>query len=109
MALASQKLSICGIGLFCGHAKSFHGIIIIDASLKTSDVKTKSLSELIGAFKTTSSKLIHQAELKTFHWQKSFYDRIIRNEIELFKIRQYIQNNPLKWEIDKNNPSNIYM
>ncbi len=87
----------------------FHGIIIIDTSLKTSNVKTKSLSELIGAFKTTSSKSIHQADLKVFHWQKSFYDRIIRNEIELLKIRRYIENNPLKWEIEKNNPSNLLM
>jgi REP element-mobilizing transposase RayT len=87
----------------------FHGIIIIDSSLKTSETKTKSLSELIGAFKTTSSKLIHQEKLADFYWQKSFYDRIIRNENELFKIRQYITNNPIKWEIGKNNPSNIFM
>jgi REP element-mobilizing transposase RayT len=87
----------------------FHGIIIIDPSLITSDIKIKSLSELIGAFKTTSSKIIHRTGLEVFHWQKSFYDRIIRNEIELLKIRQYIQNNPLKWEIEKNNPSNLLM
>jgi REP element-mobilizing transposase RayT len=85
----------------------FHGIIIIDPSLITVDVKIKSLSELVGAFKTTSSKIIHSTGLEVFCWQKSFYDRIIRNEKELFKIRQYIHNNPLKWEIEKNNPSNL--
>jgi REP element-mobilizing transposase RayT len=87
----------------------FHGIIIIDPSLITSDIKIKSLSELIGAFKTTSSKIIHSTGLEVFCWQKSFYDRIIRNEKELLKIRQYIHNNPLKWEIEKNNPSNLLM
>jgi hypothetical protein len=32
---------------------------------------------------------------------------IIRNEEHLQKIRQYIQENPLKWEQDKNNLSNL--
>ncbi len=35
-------------------------------------------------------------------WQKSFYDRIIRNENELNKIREYIANNLLNWELDEN-------
>ena len=63
--------------------------------------KTKSLPELIGAFKTTSSKLIHKTGLKYFQWQKSFYDHIIRDEFSLFKIQRYIRNNPVKWELDR--------
>ena len=66
-----------------------------DRSLHT---KIKTLSELIGAFKTTSSKRIHQAGLLKFRWQKSFYDHIIRNEINLNRIREYIINNPSQWE-----------
>ncbi len=65
--------------------------------------KIKSLSELIGAFKTTSSKLIHMAGLKDFHWQRSFYDHVIRGEKELREIREYIVNNPKKWELDTEN------
>jgi len=65
--------------------------------------KIKSLSELIGAFKTTSSKLIHQTGLNEFHWQRSFYDHIIRNESSLNKIREYIRKNPQNWDTDKNN------
>ena len=56
---------------------------------------------LIGAFKTTSSKLIHKTGLKYFQWQKSFYDHTIRNEISLFNIRKYIKDNALKWELDR--------
>ncbi len=77
-----------------------HGILHMvgngrDRSLHT---KIKTLSELIGAFKTTSSKRIHQAGLLKFRWQKSFYDHIIRNEINLNRIREYIINNPSQWE-----------
>lgn len=33
--------------------------------------------------------------------QKSFYDHIIRSQIEYEKINEYIETNPLKWEEDK--------
>lgn len=34
-------------------------------------------------------------------WQKLFYDRIIRNELEYQKIWEYIDTNPIKWEEDE--------
>jgi len=42
-----------------------------------------------------------------FGWQKSFFDKIIRNDDQLNKTRQYIIDNPVKWELDSNNPINI--
>ncbi len=89
-----------------------HVIIIIDPSDNVSIVtsrdmspdkkhKIKSLSEIIGAFKTISSKELHNKGLKEFKWQRSFYDRIIRNEGELYQIRKYIEQNPLSLEIEK--------
>jgi REP element-mobilizing transposase RayT len=38
--------------------------------------------------------------------QRNYYDHIIRNERELFNVRQYIINNPAKWELDRENPNN---
>ncbi|RLC54312.1 MAG: hypothetical protein DRH79_00935 [Candidatus Cloacimonadota bacterium] len=88
----------------------FHGILIIDTIVgEGRDLplqKIKPLSELIGAFKTTSSKLIHQTGLNEFHWQRSFYDHIIRNTKSLNNIIQYIIDNPKNWEKDENNISN---
>lgn len=37
-------------------------------------------------------------------WQRNYYDHIIRNENELNRIRQYIIDNPAKWELDRENP-----
>jgi REP element-mobilizing transposase RayT len=34
-------------------------------------------------------------------WQRGYYDRIIRNESELFAIRKYIINNPKNWAESK--------
>ncbi len=39
-------------------------------------------------------------------WQKNYYERVIRNENELSRAREYIVNNPMKWELDKENPVN---
>lgn len=39
-------------------------------------------------------------------WQPRFYEHIVRNKDELDKIRQYIIDNPLQWELDKENPDN---
>jgi REP element-mobilizing transposase RayT len=38
-------------------------------------------------------------------WQRNYYEHIIRNEDELNSIRQYIEDNPLKWEMDRENPT----
>lgn len=45
----------------------------------------------------------------TFAWQPRFYDHIIRNEISLNKIREYIIANPETWKKDKNNVENLFM
>jgi putative transposase len=76
---------------------------IVESSLPTK-TKIKPLSDIIGAFKTTSSKDIHLAGFLNFFWQRSFYERIIRSEEEVCKIRQYIMNNPANWDNDDENP-----
>ena len=37
-------------------------------------------------------------------WQRNYYEHIIRNENDLILIREYIINNPLKWDLDEENP-----
>lgn len=44
-----------------------------------------------------------------FGWQPRYYDWVIRSEIELHRIRGYIQGNPAKWHQDKNNSEGILM
>ena len=39
--------------------------------------------------------------------QRNYYERVIRNEKELEKIRKYIAENPAKWAEDEYNPDNI--
>jgi REP element-mobilizing transposase RayT len=39
-------------------------------------------------------------------WQRNYYESIIRDEQSLIAIREYILNNPFKWEKDPDNPEN---
>ena len=36
-----------------------------------------------------------------FAWQPRYHDHIIRNQLEMNRIADYIQNNPMKWELDR--------
>jgi putative transposase len=65
------------------------------------------LSDIIRGFKSSVTKQIINSCQASFAWQPRFYDRIIRNEKELFKIRLYIEQNPLRWELEKNQPENL--
>lgn len=40
-------------------------------------------------------------------WQRNYYEHIVRAEPELNRIRQYIVDNPAKWELDRENPNRI--
>ena len=37
-------------------------------------------------------------------WQPNYYDRVVRDEAELNRIREYIAANPLAWQYDNENP-----
>ncbi|MBU1130628.1 transposase [Patescibacteria group bacterium] len=73
-------------------------------SARTLINKKYSLSEMIRGFKSFSSRRINEVNFDSvFRWQRSFYDHIIQNDGSLYRIRKYIKNNPLRWELDRNN------
>ena len=48
--------------------------------------------------------MIHEAGHRTFGWQRNYYDHIIRDNIDLFLVEQYIELNPILWSLDIDNP-----
>ncbi len=64
------------------------------------------IPKIIGRFKMNTAKQINQLRNTPGLplWQRNYYEYIIRNEIELNKIKEYLINNPLKWELDIENP-----
>ncbi len=63
------------------------------------------LGEIIGSFKSRCVHKCIQEKLNVYKfWQRNYYEHIIRNEEELYAIREYIQNNPMNWKLDRENP-----
>ena len=95
-----------------------HGIIIIvgNADLRSppqrwtqqqTDRSKMYLSKIIHGFKSSVTRMVReQWNNHSFGWQKSFYDHVIRNDEDLYRVRAYIRNNPLNWELDRDNRTN---
>jgi len=100
----------------------FHAIIIIGENIYNTSIDTqrrdamhcvstgdyknkfgpqsKNLASVIRGFKigvTKNARKIHA----DFAWQSRYHDHIIRNDESLYRIRDYIKNNPSIWSEDK--------
>ena len=99
-----------------------HGIIIIKeygrgvlryapTNIPTNEFRSpsESLGAIIRGYKSTVTKQINELRntpgLKL--WQRNYYEHIIRNEKDLYRIRRYIVQNPLKWEFEKGYRGNM--
>ncbi|MFB2773422.1 transposase [Pelatocladus sp. BLCC-F211] len=76
-----------------------------------SDISPKpgSLGAIARSYKSAVTRRCRENGHNHFAWQSRFYDHIIRADGSLDRIREYIINNPTKWEEDKNNPANLWM
>ena len=66
-----------------------------------------SLGAIVQNFKSTSTRQVNTLRQISGLplWQRNYFERIIRDEHELNRIREYIFNNPLKWALDAENPN----
>lgn len=94
-----------------------HGIVWIDnpigangrSPLHRTNMGPKTLSSFVAGYKSTVTKQINALRRLPGVpvWQRNYYEHVIRGDTELNRIRQYIMENPLKWEFDSENPNNI--
>jgi putative transposase len=70
------------------------------------------LGDIVHRFKTMTTKRyadgVKQSGWQSFAgklWQRNYWEHIIRNEMELNRIREYINDNPTQWESD---PLNLH-
>lgn len=65
--------------------------------------RAPTLGDMVRTFKALCTYQIHRFGNTNFAWQRNYYERVIRNEPELLETRQYIHDNPLKWDTDPEN------
>ncbi len=61
----------------------------------------RSLGSIVKGFKIGVTKWFRRNTNIHNVWQRNYYERIIRNDKELYEIRKYIEQNPLKWALDE--------
>jgi len=62
--------------------------------------QSKNLASIIRGFKSSVTTYAREHNID-FAWQARYYDHIIRNDIDLNRIRTYIIDNPGNWEEDE--------
>ena len=67
---------------------------------------------MIGAYKSLTTveygRKVQAMSWAPFHgrlWQRNYYEHIIRNDAEWDRVRGYIASNPMRWEMDRENPN----
>lgn len=58
------------------------------------------LSSVVRGIKSAVTKYAIEHDIP-FAWQSRYHDHIIRNQMEMNRIADYIENNPLRWELDR--------
>ena len=87
-----------------------HIHVIIEICDRADTGPAPTIGDIICSYKTRTTGLIlkgiKEGKFKPFNkrlWQRNYYEHIIRDEKELYRITQYIQYNPLNWDKDKYN------
>jgi REP element-mobilizing transposase RayT len=123
----TQRYPEVELGAYVLMPNHFHGIIILHSdsvgarSSRPDESKTvgsscpnnkgrenraPTLGKIVAYFKyqtTTQINAIRNINIQKF-WQRNYYEHVIRNEADLAEVREYILNNPARWNEDENNP-----
>ena len=61
--------------------------------------------KMLSTARASHTKVTRESPLPHGHlWQRSYYEHVIRDDDSLERIREYISTNPLRWELDRENP-----
>jgi len=88
-----------------------HGIIFLNVGATPRGCPN--LGDIVDWYKTMTTNVyikgVKNNQWPPFNdrfWQRNYYEHIIRDEDDLNRIRQYIIDNPIRWDEDEDNPKN---
>jgi len=77
-------------------------------------VVAPALGDVVAAFKSVTTvhyirgvKTMAWPAFRRRLWQRNYYEHVVRDEKELDRIRQYIDENPARWAFDDENPEKV--
>lgn len=97
-----------------------HGILSIRSGRPTTSADAQnatskrcvlpgSLGAIIRSFKAVTARKVNEIRGTQGWtiWQRNYYEHIIQTPVELMGIRRYINDNPLQWDLDRENPRTV--
>jgi len=113
----SERFAGVYLDLFAVMPNHFHGILMLTDSAqkhvpeldeRPQATTPTSVPAVIGGFKSmTAMRAIKEglvAEHRLRLWQRNYYEHAIRSDGSLTRIREYIDDNPAQWSLDRENP-----
>jgi putative transposase len=96
-----QSFSSIELDEFVVMPNHFHALVILGSQ------GAHSLPDVVRTFKSMSTRAVNRVRgtAGATLWHRSYYDHVVRNDLDLDRIRQYIADNPAKWDYDDNNPA----
>jgi REP element-mobilizing transposase RayT len=110
-----SRFSNTSLDTFVVMPNHVHGIILVgaqfiapsaapDNNLGAMNRAPTTLGEILRAYKAASTRVIRETANANFAWQRNYYEHVIRDDESVNSIRQYILDNPARWDIDRDNP-----
>jgi REP element-mobilizing transposase RayT len=67
-----------------------------------------SIPTIVRSFKSAAAREINRIRRTpgAAVWQRGYFEHIIRTPDDLNRLRRYIESNPLRWALDRENPAN---
>ena len=79
-----------------------HAIIELTDIIPSQSGPRAALWEIVRVFKAATSYQIRRSQGNPwFAWQDGYFDTVIKTEVALQRIHQYIIENPLRWTQDE--------
>ena len=72
---------------------------------KDAPTRRHGLPEVVRGFKTYSGRRVNgvRGTPGVAVWQRGYYEHVVRNDEDMNRIRQYFQENPLRWSLKREN------
>ena len=92
----SRLTSVPGMLKFVVMPNHVHFIVALENGPMWASAPTVTIPKLVRSYKALVTKA-HGAPV----WQRGYHDHIIRSERDFLRIWTYLDDNPLKWELDR--------
>ena len=108
------RFPFCAVDAFVVMPNHVHGIVVLNqgqkgaASSAPTDARS-GLGKIIRAFKSLSAIEVNRALRRRGApvWQRNYFEHVVRAGEDLDEIRRYINDNPARWDFDRENPASM--